>query len=212
MEMETRSQSPCKKVIKHKWIKKAGIHKENSVSPAWKRNRSRMRQNPLLTMIHLWPVEAPPGCRVPGGWSISGLHPGQVAIYRYQLASLHLNTTSNIGVVFIYQFILSCPDSTVAARGMYVHGRVGSVLTLGKLHRVSWQAIRLRLFFHLIVLLLPARAATCRRKVLLISKAGYLPPIQLSSGFQPIWPEGTSVPLIELTPASHQGLIKRWRW
>lgn len=140
-----------------------------------------------------------------------GVHPGCCSslIYKYQLASLQLNITSNTGVVFIYQFILSCLDSTVAARGMYVYGHVGSVLTLGKLHRVSWQAIRLRLLFHLIVLLLPARAATCRRKVLLISKAGYLPRIQLSSGFQPIWPEGTSVPLIELTPASHQGLIKR---
>lgn len=130
-------------------------------------------------------------------------------ISKYQLASLHLNITSNTGVVFIYQVILSCLDSTVAARGLYVYGHVGPVLTLGKLHRVSWRVIRLRLFFHLIVLLLPARAATCRRKVLLISKAGYLPRIQLSSGFQPIWPEGTSVPLIELTPASHQGLIKR---
>lgn len=42
----------------------------------------------------------------------------------------------------------------------------------------------------------------------LISKAGYLPRIQLSSGFQPIWPEGTSVPLIELTPASHKALLR----
>lgn len=61
---------PAKKSLSISELKKVGIHKENSVSPAW--NMSRMRQNSLLTMICLWPVDAPPGCRVPGGWSISG--------------------------------------------------------------------------------------------------------------------------------------------
>ena len=51
------------------------------------------------------------------------------------------------------------------------------------------------------------RPATCRGKVLLISKAGYLVWIQLSLHFQFIWPMGASVPLFELNPNSHQGLI-----
>lgn len=166
-------------------------------------------KDPFMTCQHSSRVQGPGGLEHQWGPSWTGCCAS--LIYKYQLASLHLNITSNTGVVFIYQFILSCLDSTVAARGMYVYGH-WVCSDSWKVHRVSWQAMRLRLFFHLIVLLLPARAATCRRKVLLISKAGYLPRIQLSSGFQPIWPEGTSVPLIELTPASHQGLIKRWRW
>lgn len=51
-----------------------------------------------------------------------------------------------------------------------------------------------------------------QEKLLFVSKVGLLPPIQLSAGLQPTWPQGTSVPSTEPTPASHQGLIKRSRW
>ncbi|CAB1422675.1 unnamed protein product [Pleuronectes platessa] len=84
-------------------------------------------------------------------------------------------------------------------------GIVHNHLTLGKLKEhsalaVDWPKIELASSC------LP-RPATCRQKVLPISKAGYLLWIQMSPGFQFIWPQGTSVPLFELNPKSHQGLI-----
>lgn len=171
----------------------------------WGRILSSTNNHPFMTCRHSSRVQM-----LLGAWSIWGLMryildrlPVKVWYLIVKLASLHqegeISACSLLHIAWLLH--VEC-----------MYGHVESVLTLGKLRWVSWQVITLSLFFHLIVLMLPAKAATCRRKVLLISKAGYLPRIQLSSGFQPIWPEGTSVPLIELTPASHQGLIKRWSW
>lgn len=100
MEMKKRSQSASeslqKKSLSISELKKQESTKKTLVSPVWKRNMSDMRQNSLLTMIRLWPVDAPPGCRVPGGWSIRGVRPRQVAVRVWSLNINWLVCTSTL--------------------------------------------------------------------------------------------------------------------
>lgn len=145
MEMKKRSQSASeslqKKSLSISELKKAGIHKENSVSPVWQTtNEAEFSPNkdPFMTCRRSSRVQGPEGLEHQWGPSWTGCCSS--LIYKYQLASLHLNITSNMET----SSFISSSWAVWTPPLLHVYGHVGSVLTLGKLHRVSWQAIRLR--------------------------------------------------------------------